>query len=280
MFVTSSRRFLNRHFSPSYFFESSTGAENPAGDSPSQTPPSQTQPNPSDQSNSDAIVKGLADLLNSQRVGGDKDTALDVLYKKNVKLEDALDAARKSTLSSTDRATLDAAKGLLQSYGAKDFAELKTLIEDGKGAITERDTQKKTGSMRAAAEAAGLDFEDFASRKGVDDWSYEVKDENRDDKTVKVAYVTYTDAAGKEQTKSLADHAKAAFPTLTLASARQEAPRRGFVKQGVSGKTETTAERIRREEAERGQRRTGRAAVETEAGGARQIGPRRSIFDR
>lgn len=100
--------------------------------------------------------------------------------------------------------------------------DVKGALEAGKAAADQLSARDKADTMRTACEAAGLDYSDFSTRKGVDDWAYEVKDENKDGKTVKVPYVTFKDDEGKDVSKPLAEHATATFPTIAKAGSTQQ----------------------------------------------------------
>jgi len=107
----------------------------------------------------------------------------------------------------------------------KAFGELGTpedvtkRLKDAEGATGELSAMKREKVMREACEVAGIDYADFSTRKGVDDWQYEIKDEKRDGKDVKVPYVTVLDG-DKDTVKPLAEHAKAAFPTIAGTQAK------------------------------------------------------------
>lgn len=248
-------RSLSREFGryPMYFLAPDDGASNAGGDNnqssnSNQSNNSQSQNNQSNQPNiADAVKSAIADILGAK--GGDKDAALETLIKRNHKLETALETARSSGISEADKATLAAAQSTLQAFGVKSFDELKARIESGDAAIGERDGMKREGAMRVAVEAAGIDYADFSTRKGVDDWAYEVKDENRDGKTIKVPYVTI-EVDGKSVTKPLSEHAQSTFPTLARAGAQsngngQSTSGGRFAKQGVAGTQATVWDSIR-----------------------------------
>jgi hypothetical protein len=122
---------------------------------------------------------------------------------------------------------------------------VKKQIEDAEKATTKLANLERSQAMREACEAAGIDFEDFSSRKGVDDVSYEVKTETKDGKAVKVPYIT-RQADGKTETKPLSEWAHEAFPTL--AKAQQQETGLRAAKMGVGeGKVTNTYDAIRQE---------------------------------
>jgi len=86
--------------------------------------------------------------------------------------------------------------------------EVTQRLKDAEGASGELETIKRTQAMREAVEKAGLDFADFSTRKGVDDWKY--------DATGEAPTVTVSEN-GKDVVKPLLDHAKALFPNIAAA---------------------------------------------------------------
>lgn len=124
-------------------------------------------------------------------------------------------AAESATgLADTERAELEA----YRAYGKPE--ELKTRLDAGESAITERDTMKREATVREACELAGIDYKDFSTRKGVDDWGFEFKEEAKDGKTVKVPYATFKNG-DKDESKPLAEKAFSEFPTLAKAGVQQ-----------------------------------------------------------
>lgn len=198
-------------------FEADNGANSPGG---TNSGTQDTKPNDSRSNSSQTDVQKLIDAITqSQRVQGNPDEAYRVFAGQIVKKDQRIAELEKNVISDADKARLQAADDLLQTYGVQNFDALKTRIEAGDTAAANLSQRDKSDTMRAACEAAGIDFNDFSTRKGVDDWSYEVKEQQRDGKPVKVPYVTVKDEAGKDVTKPLAEHATAAFPTLAKAEA-------------------------------------------------------------
>lgn len=165
----------------------------------------------------------LTAILNSQRVSGDTSKALEVLAGQVVRKDTRIGELEGRQLKDEDAQLLTSVRELIQATGVKSLDELKAALEEGTQAKTTLSQRDRADAMRVACEAAGIDYADFSTRKGVDDWQYEVKDETRDGKPVKVATVTFKDG-DKDVTKPLADHAAAVFPTIAKAGSTQARP--------------------------------------------------------
>lgn len=87
--------------------------------------------------------------------------------------------------------------------------ELAQKIERAKRA----DELEREADVRQACALAGIDYNDLSTRKGVDDWKFEIKTEERDGQSVKVPYATFQNG-DKEESKPLLEHATSVFPTL------------------------------------------------------------------
>jgi len=224
-----------------FFAPDDPGATNPTSP-PTQTPP--TQKPPITEQTAQELIEAIT---SSKRVNGDSEKALNVLAgqvlakeRRITELTDEL-AESKGNLPPE----LKVLKAFIDDQGG--LEAVKTSLSEGAAAVTERDAIKREQTMRAACEAAGIDYADFSTRKGVDDWAYDVKDETKDGQTVKVPYVTFNDTDGKPVTKPLGEKAVETFPTLAKANEQGRAamPPMGFSNGG--GTDEFAAIRAKRE---------------------------------
>jgi hypothetical protein len=205
----------SRNLYPAVFFEADDGGNPSGGNSPgNETPPKKADnqnPQPS------ALERAVTDLL--ARNNNNSDEALRTLVGQNHKLLQRAELAESKVGKIPDdvQAELEA----YRAHGKPD--EIKTRLDAGDAAITERDSMAREKSVREACELAGIDYADLSTRKGVDDWMFEKKTEKAaDGKTdIEVAYVTAKDDKGQDVTKPLVEHAFNQFPTL--AKAKQEA---------------------------------------------------------
>lgn len=206
---------FSRNLYPAVFFEGDDGANPTGGDNAAAVadppkPQQQTQ-QPS------ALEKAVTDVLS--RNNNDSLATIRVLVGQNHRLEQrAVDAEGKVGKVPDEMQTeLEAYRAI----GKPD--EITQWIEEGKAATSERDGMKREKTVREACELAGIDYSDFTSRKGVDDWVFETKPEKGEDgKTdIQVPYVTVKDEDGKEITHKLAEHAFKAFPTLAKADGKE-----------------------------------------------------------
>lgn len=187
-----------------------TGADGTEG-KPNQ---SQQNPEPNKTSSKAAIAAAVLDLLG--RNNDDPNAALETLIKRNYKLEQALETAKAGAGQLPD--DVKAKVALVDEFGGVD--KLRERVTAGDSAISESANLKREGAMRKACEAAGLDYDDFSTRKGVDDLNYEIKTEKRDGKDVEVAHVTF-EADGKQQSRPLADWVAEKLPTVAKAANSQ-----------------------------------------------------------
>ena len=118
----------------------------------------------------------------------------------------------------TLKTKIDSMNTELASYRAiGKIDEIDTRLKDGQKAIDETVRTKHTQEASAACALAGIDYNDLSTRKGVDDWKFEIKTEEREGKSVKVPYATFTEG-DKEQSAPLLEHAVKTFPTIARAS--------------------------------------------------------------
>lgn len=225
------------------------GSPEPTGGPSPVVIPSANQPSVAEQ-----VKSALSEILGAKN--GNKDEALETLIKRNYALEQRASAAEAKAAKKSDLDELEAWRTLAkeQSWDKPETAKSKYLqaqTEAGEAA-----TLKKQSAMRAACEAAGLDFDDFSTRKGVDELSYEVKTEGTGEAAKKVAHISFEES-GQTQTRPLLDWASEKFPSLARAQGEANPRAQGkgaggsgtggrpFVQQGVDGGKASVYDRIR-----------------------------------
>ncbi len=174
MFVASSRRFLNRHFSPSYFFDGDNNQ-------------SQNQNNSSSQPDYKALAAAAVSEVLSKK-DNDSQAALLTLAGRNVRLEQRAKDAEAKVLSDADRANLTAANALLQATGAKDFDEVKVRLESGDRAVQVESQRAKADKRSAAVAADGFSAEKVALLSGIDGFEFEERSVTVDGKEAKTGH--------------------------------------------------------------------------------------------
>lgn len=119
-----------------------------------------------------AVRDTISDLLGKN--GGDKDSTLETLVKRNYSLETQLENARKGGLSKEDRATFDGFKALGVSV-----EDAKRIIEEHSQWGTERAQSVKSEGLKkaAAAKKTSVDADLLASLGGALDVDYLTKGE-------------------------------------------------------------------------------------------------------
>lgn len=153
--------------------------------------------------------------------------------RKNADLRGKVPTEGSLVLSKEEAADYEKAKGALQTLADLKVKpeELKKTIED---AASENAKLKRDGMLRSLTDA-GYSFQvlsDFDALEGAGIQSYAVKDEQKDSKPVKVAYVTVD---GKE--RPFDDYAREKRPAL--ASILRENGQQGgkpFVNQDAGGR--------------------------------------------
>lgn len=228
-------------------------ANDPPGPPPVVNPP--VDPPANQPSVADAVKNALAEILGAKN--GDKDSALETLIRRNHALELRASAAESKAAKKSDLDELEAWRSVAREQGWDKPETAKSKYLQAQQGASEAATLKRESAMRLACEAAGLDFTDFSTRKGVDDVAYSVKSEGEGDKKQNVAYVTITDEAGKTSERKLAEWAGEKFPRLAQATGdssgkgnsggqnKGAGSGRPFVQQGVNGGTGSVYDRIR-----------------------------------
>lgn len=226
-----SRDPFGRVFFPANDGAHENGAENNNQSQNNQQQNNQSQNSQSQNSNSSerpdykALAQAVvAEVMAAQSVNGDQGKALEVLAGRNARLEADRDAkvaeigVLKSQVPDSAKANADAAE--LANWRKLEEKGIKKP-EDVTGLIAERDDIKGREESRTkvelrdkAAKAAGLDPAKFGALKGVDEWTYDVKPETQDNKTVEVAYVVTKDDKGVETRKLLSEVIVAEFPAM------------------------------------------------------------------
>lgn len=217
------RHILRLTHSP-LLFNADTGAEPSGGNN--APPPPETPPKP----NSDPTAELIARILNTKRVNGDANEALNVLAGQVGRLETAL--AQEKSRGAQIPADVQSKADWVDELGGLDKA--KSALESGRAFAAEATVARRDKAVRLA----GFDPENFAALALAGEYEYEVKTEKVDDKTVEVGYAKRT-VNGQVESKRIADVVSERAPSLAdslkIAPLSPVRSGREFVKQGVGG---------------------------------------------
>lgn len=229
---------FHRSLAGQFFFEE---PERPTGTPPAANPNPQPQGSQPDNNLetrrvTQAVRRAADDALN--RHGGDADATVLTLVAQNHALSRAVNSEPADTAELAEwrnlGGNLKAVQAELAAYRAHGKPDdLKTRLSQAEADAKYRTDTERTRIVSEACALAGIDFADFSTRKGVDDWKLEVKAEkNAEGADIRVPYATLT-RDGKEETKPLAEVAFASFPTLAKTGDGQQG-----VQQGVQRETQ------------------------------------------
>jgi hypothetical protein len=219
---------------------------------PNASVPNASAPKPS-RSDIDAAVNArIAELLAAKSVENDPMAALTISTKQIYALEQEIARLKAAQGQLPEEARAKVA--YVDEAGGLD--RLKQRVLEGDNAVIAAASYEHEKAARAACEKAGLDYEDLSTRKGVDDWKFEIKGDK--------ALVTIEED-GRQVQKDLAEHAKAQFPTIAGATQKQPAviTRYGKSAPAGGGTQLSVAQRIRNEEAARKVATAGAAGAPT-----------------
>lgn len=213
---------FSRFFGPVLFDANDGGSAGTGGANPTTENP----PANSTGSVKQAVQDAIAEILGAKSVNGDKDAALEVLVRKNHRLETSLEEAKVAAgkLPEATQAELEAYRAL----GKPD--ELKTRLGDGEAAIAERDDLKTEKIVADAAKLEGYKpdvLKDLAKSK---DFRIEVRGEG----DAKKAFALFKDGE-KDVEKPLGEYAEGSLGSYLPALRAEQSAGGTVVNTALSG---------------------------------------------
>jgi hypothetical protein len=236
--LTTSRCLFSRDPHSRFYYDANS---DPGG---GQSNPPAVPPAPPQKTVAEQVQDAISELLGKKN--NDPMKVMETLIKQNHALEQrARDAeAKVGQIPATVQAELDSYRAL----GKPD--ELKTRVEAGEAAITERDTLKRSSERAKAVKAAGYDPDKYSALAFADEYDYETKTETVNGKPVEVAYGRRT-VDGKEEVKKvaeiIAERAGALGDALKAGGAQNNGGVRPPVMGVNTGSVKTSYDRIREE---------------------------------
>jgi hypothetical protein len=225
-------RYLSRLF-PVVYLQQVDPAGGTTGDPAPPVPPQKHEPD-----FKALAAAAVAEVLSKK--DNDAQAALLTLAGRNARLEHRAVTAESNLLSDADRATLQAAKGLLQETGVKDFNELKTIVTNGKTAIENEARRTKADARKTAVAADGFDADKVALLNGIDGFEFEARPVTVDGKTAHEGYAKGKLADGTEFNGRVSELLPRLAPSLVdslKASTQQEQPGTYVPAMATTGRT-------------------------------------------